>query len=339
MSAERPNRLARALRDFFSEHLPRVRGMSPHTVLSYRDSLRLLLCFVASCRHVSVADLDVEHVGPQEVIDFLGHLEQGRRNTASTRNIRLAAIHVFFRYLSARDPERIASCQRILGVPFKRAQTRPVDYLEYAEIKAVLEAIDRSTSDGRRDYALLATMFNTGARVQELLDLRVADLQLQKPLQARLVGKGRKERVCPLWPQTATVLRDWLEERGIDGRVTERLFLNHRGEPLTRFGVRYILAKYCTRARSTAPTLERKRLHPHTMRHSTAVHLLKAGVDLSTISQWLGHASINTTNRYATVDLDMKREAIAKAKPLVASSSTASAWRKDASILEWLEAL
>ncbi len=339
MKAEHPNRLARALRDFFSDHLPRLRGMSPHTVLSYRDSLRLLLCFVASGRNASVADLDVEHIGPQEVIDFLRHLEQVRRNVASTRNIRLAAIHAFFRYLSARDPERLEQCQRILGVPFKRAQTRPVAYLEYAEIKAVLEAVDRATPDGRRDYALLATMFNTGARVQEVLDLRVSDLQLQKPFQARLVGKGRKERVCPLWPQTAKVLRDWLEERRTERGSTERLFLNHRREPLTRFGVRYILAKYCTRARPNASTLERKRLHPHSLRHSTAVHLLKAGVDLSTISQWLGHASIDTTNRYATVDLDMKREAIAKAKPLVVSPSTAGAWRKNASILEWLEAL
>lgn len=339
MKAECPNPLARALRDFFSDHLPRLRGMSGHTVLSYRDSLRLLLCFVASRRRVSVSDLDVEHLGPQEVIDFLHHLEHERRSTAATRNVRLAAIHAFFRYLSARDPERIDQCQRILGIPFKRARTRPVEYLEYEEIQAVLGAIDRARADGRRDYALLVTMFNTGARVQEMLDLRVCDLQLQRPSQVRLVGKGRKERVCPLWPQTAKVLVDWLEERHLDSRSVERLFLNHRREPLTRFGVRYLLAKYCTRARNEAPSLASKRLHPHTMRHSTAVHLLKAGVDLSTISHWLGHASINTTHRYATVDLDMKRQAIAKAKPIATPPRTASAWRKDASILEWLEAL
>lgn len=339
MNPEYPNRLARALRDFFSDHLPRLRGMSPHTVLSYRDSLRLLLCFVAACRNASVSDLDVEHIGPQEVIDFLHHLEEVRRSTVSTRNVRMAAIHAFFRYLSARDPERMEQCQRVLGVPFKRTQTRPVEYLEYAEISAVLDAIDRSTADGRRDYALLATMFNTGARVQELLDLRVCALQLQKPFQVRLVGKGRKERICPLWPQTAKMLLAWLEERRLDLGLSDRLFLNHRGEPLTRFGVRYILAKYCTRARSEAPSLEGKRLHPHSMRHSTAVHLLKAGVDLSTISHWLGHASLNTTSRYAAVDLDMKRKAIAQAKPIAMPSSSARAWRKDASILEWLEAL
>lgn len=339
MKAERPNPLARALRDFFSDHLPKLRGLSAHTVLSYRDSLRLLLCFVAARRGASVSDLDVKHFEPQDIIDFLHHLEHVRGSTASTRNVRLAAIHAFFRYLCAHDPERIEQCQHILGVPFKRARARPVAYLEYDEIDAILGTIDRSIADGRRDYALLVTMFNTGARVQELLDLRVGDLQLQKPFQARLVGKGRKERVCPLWPQTAKVLRDWLEERSIDPRSTERLFLNHRREPLTRFGVRYLLAKYCTRARSKTPSLDGKRLHPHTMRHSTAVHLLKAGVDLVTISHWLGHASINTTNRYASVDLDMKRQAIAMAKPIATSSRAAGAWRKDASILEWLEAL
>lgn len=339
MKTASPNGLARALRDFFSDHLPRLRGMSPHTVLSYRDSLRLLLCFVAARRTASVSDLDVEHIGPQEVIDFLHHLEAVRRSTASTRNVRLAAIHAFYRYLSARDPEQLEQCQRVLGVPFKRAHTRPVEYLEYEEISAVLGTTDRFTADGRRDYALLATMFNTGARVQELLDLRVCALQLQKPFQVRLVGKGRKERICPLWPQTATVLAEWLEERRIDLGSADRVFLNHRGEPLTRFGVRYLLAKYCSRARHDTPSLVGKRLHPHSMRHSTAVHLLKAGVDLSTISHWLGHASLDTTNRYATVDLDMKRHAIAKAKPIAVPFSSARAWRKNASILEWLEAL
>jgi len=339
MKAELPNSLARALRDFFSDHLPRLRGMSPHTVQSYRDSLRLLLRFVASCRRRAVATLDVPDIGPQEILDFLRHLEEERRSTPSTRNVRLAAIHAFFRYLATHDPERLELCQRILGVPFKRARPRSVEYLEYEEIEAVLGAVDRTTPHGRRDYALLVTMFNTGARVQEILDLRLCDLQLIRPFQVRLVGKGRKERLCPLWGQTAQVLQIWIEERSVDPRSTERLFLNHRSEPLTRFGVRYILAKYCARAQTSAPSLRAKRLHPHTMRHSTAVHLLKAGVDLSTISHWLGHASITTTNRYATVDLEMKRKAIAKARPIGAPTRTVAAWRQHASILEWLEAL
>jgi integrase/recombinase XerD len=339
MIVQFPNALARALRDFLADHLPRLRGMSPHTVRSYRDSLALLLRFVAERRGRPVAELDLDDLGPEEILAFLQHLEDGRHNSVSTRNVRLAALHAFVRYLAARHPERLESCQRILGIPFKRARSRPIEYLEYDEIRVVLSAVDRTTADGRRDYALLATMFNTGARVQEILDLRPSDLQLIKPLQLRLVGKGRKERLCPLWPETAELLRSLLSESGRDPRSTEPLFRNHRGEPLTRFGVRYLLAKYCDRARASTPTLAAKRLHPHSMRHSTAVHLLKAGVDLTTISYWLGHASVNTTNRYVTVDLEMKREAIAKARPVDDGTGPLAPWRSDASILDWLEAL
>ena len=214
-----------------------------------------------------------------------------------------------------------------------------MEYLEYGELQGVLAAIDRGKADGRRDYALVATMFNTGARVQEVLDLRPGDLQLVKPFQARLLGKGRKERLCPLWPQTAAVLQAFLAERGGDPRARDPLFRNHRGAPLTRFGVRYLLFKYWGRAQGTTPTLATKRLHPHRMRHSPAVHLLHAGVDPVTISHWLGHASVNTTNRYATVDLEMKRAAINRAKPLADENPAAAAWRRDASVLEWLEAL
>lgn len=338
MKAQLPNALARALRDFFADHLPRLRGMSPHTVQSYRDTFTLFLRFLSFHQGRHVAVLDLENIGAQEVIAFLQHLEDTRKNTSATRNVRLAAIHAFFRYLAGRHPERLESCQRVLGIPFKRSRTRPAEYLEYAEIQAVIDATDRGTPDGRRDYALLVTMFNTGARVQEAIDLRPCDLQLIKPFQVRLFGKGRKERLCPLWPQTAEVLKDFLSERRVDPHSREALFRNHRGEPLTRFGVRYLLAKYCNRARVTAPTLVKKRLHPHSMRHSTAVHLLQAGVDMTTISHWLGHASVNTTNRYATIDLQMKREAISKASPVTADGPAVT-WRTDKTILQWLEAL
>jgi integrase/recombinase XerD len=189
MKPASPNTLARTLRSFFADHLPRVRGTSPHTVHSYRDTFVLLLRFIADRRQRSVADLDVEDLGPQDVLDFLHHLEVERRNVAATRNVRLAAIHAFFRYCAAEHPERIEHCQRILAVPFKRARSRPVEYLEFPEIQAVLAAIDRSTTKGRRDYALLASMFNTGARVQEIVTLRVADLRLDPPPHLRLFGK------------------------------------------------------------------------------------------------------------------------------------------------------
>ena len=183
------------------------------------------------------------------------------------------------------------------------------------------------------------TLFNTGARVQEIVDTRASDLQLVRPFHVRLLGKGRKERICPLWLETAEVLSRHCAERQIDLRTKAPVFTNRNGVALTRFGVRYILCKYFDRARTTTPTLAKKRLHPHCLRHSTAVHLLKAGVDLSTISQWLGHASINTTNRYAAVDLDMKREAILRARPLESAPQNAATWRQDTTILEWLEAL
>lgn len=339
MTAARPNPLARALRDFFADHLPRLRGMSPHTIHSYRDSLSLLLRYLATRGSKPVVELDIEDIQPRLVIDFLQHLETKRRNTPATRNVRLAAIHSFFRHVATRQPEQLECCQRILAIPFKRARTRAIEYLEYEEMQAVLGTIDRGSADGRRDYALLVAMFNTGARVQEILDVRPCDLQLRRPFQARLVGKGRKERLCPLWPQTAEILLDYLAQQRLDPTSREALFRNHRRDPLTRFGVRYILNKYCTRAQATSPTLVGKRLHPHSMRHSTAVHLLHSGVDLATIGRWLGHASVNTTNRYVTVDLETKRKAIAKAMPIGRRSSVPAAWRSSASILEWLEAL
>ena len=338
MKGQLPNMLARVLKGFFGDHLPRLRGMSPHTVQSYRDTFALLLRFLSSHQRREVAALDIDDIRAQDVIAFLQYLEDTRNNIGATRNVRLAAIHSFFRYLAGQHPERLDQCQRILGVPFKRARTRAVEYLEYIEIQAVLDAVDRGTPDGRRDYALLVTMYNTGARVQEVIDLRPCDFQLVRPFQVRLFGKGRKERQCPLWPQTAKVLRDFLAEECVDPHSCEPLFRNHRGERLTRFGVRYLLAKYCQRATATTPTLANKRLHPHSMRHSTAVHLLQAGVDMTTISHWLGHASVNTTNRYATVDLEAKREAISKVSPLH-DHEPAATWRTDPTILQWLEGL
>ncbi|HEX9544929.1 MAG TPA: site-specific integrase, partial [Pyrinomonadaceae bacterium] len=336
MKTKSPNQLALALRDFFGEFLPGVRNVSPHTIASYRDSLVLLLRFVAAQQRRCVSLLDFKDVSAELILRFLSDLESERHNTATTRNVRLSAIHAFFRYVAAQHPDRLEHCQRVLAIPFKRACQRTIEYLEYEEIQHILSAVDQSTCDGRRDYALLATLFNTGARVQEILDLRACDVQLTKPFQVRLFGKGRKERFCPLWPQTARLLRSFFKERLLEPYSQQHVFLNHRGEPLTRFGVRYLLRKYQDRAKVNVAGLRGKRLHPHSLRHSTAVALLKAGVDLSTISQWLGHASPNTTNKYATIDLEMKRQAIAKVKPI--RGQRRNAWRSR-SVLDWLEGL
>jgi len=337
MKRQLPNVLGAIVRDYFTDHLPRLRGVSPHTIHSYRDSLVLLLRFLSARRKRPVAELDLMDLDPPGILAFLSYLEQERKNGAATRNVRLSAIHALFHFVASRNPEHLELTQRILGIPFKRAPQRAIDYLEYEEIEAIMKAIDRTTPQGSRDYALLASMFNTGARVQEIADLRGCDLQLTKPFQLRLFGKGRKERYSPLWPQTAAVLRTFCKERTLDLRSEARVFVNNRDEPLTRFGIRYILARCLNRASQDVPNLRKKRLHPHSMRHSTAVALLKAGVDLSTISHYLGHASPTTTNRYAKVDLEMKRQAIARVKPVPRQSR--APWSKNHTTLDWLESL
>ena len=337
MKKQLPNLLGAIVHDYFTDHLPRVRGASPHTIHSYRDSLVLLLRFVAARNQRPVVELDLKDLDPSAILAFLSHLERERKNGAATRNVRLTAIHALFRFVASRNPEHLDLVQRVLGIPFKRAPQRAIDYLEREEIESILKAIDRTIPQGVRDYALLATMFNTGGRVQEIADLRACDLQLTKPFQVRLFGKGRKERYCPLWPQTAAVLRAFSKQRDLDLWSEARVFLNHRGAPLTRFGIRYILARCLARASQNVPNLRKKRLHPHSMRHSTAMALLKSGVDLSTISHYLGHASPTTTNHYAKVDLEMKRQAIAQVKPVPHQALTP--WQKNPTILEWLESL
>lgn len=334
---QKSNSLAHALKDYFYNHLPCLRNMSQNTIHSYRDTFLLLLKFVASQKKCQVVELDIEEINAEQIIAFLQMLEDMRHNSVSTRNIRLAAIHAFFQYVAGKNPELLQHCQRILAIPFKRTGSHSIEYLEYEEIKAILDAVDRTTIDGRRDYILLVTMFNTGARVQEILDIKLRDMQLTKPYQIRLIGKGRKERVCPLWPKTAKLLKEFIAQRD-KSASEEQVFLNHRKQPLTRYGVRYLLKKYCELAKKYTPSLVGKKLHPHSMRHSTAVHLLKSGVDIVTISYWLGHASINTTHRYASVDLDMKRKAITKVAMEIKETSQAS-WFSDSSILKMLESL
>ncbi len=339
MKVQQSNILGVVLKGFFSNYLPKLRGMSPHTVLSYRDSFKLLLEFLIKQNNIATTALEIEDIGSAEVIAFLDYLESIRKNSIGTRNIRLSAIHSFFRFLAAMYPDYLDQSQRILSIPFKRMSTHLTEYLEFDEIMAVFKVIDRSTFAGRRDCALLKLMFNTGARVQEVVDLKANDLQLSRPFCVNFFGKGQKERTCPIWSETAQILREYTEEQGIDLRKPGTLFRNHLGRPLTRFGVRYILEIYLGKASLIQPSLKRKSLHPHSIRHSTAVYLLKSGVDLSTIANWLGHASPNTTNKYANMDMEMKRKVLKIAKPFCEENHSPSIWRKDPDILAWLESL
>jgi len=333
-----PQTLALALQGFFTDFLPRQRALSPHTLQSYRDSLKLLLQFTAG-KSGDPSHLTVEQVNVARITAFLQSLESSRRNRVSTRNVRLSAIHSFFRYLGSQCPEHLEQAQRVLSLPFKRTGSRQIEHFDADEIQAVLKAVDVDRGNGRRDIALLSLMFNTGARVSEITGVQTDDLRLTSPCSVLLRGKGQKERTCPLWPETANLLQRLVEQRGLPPTQSAPWFLNNRGAWLTRFGVRLILKKHVEKAAQRHPSLKHKRLHPHSVRQSTAVLLLRSGVDLSTIAHWLGHVSVNTTNKYLAIDLDAKREALAKAKPLLKGGRHSGKWREDRNLIAWLEAL
>ena len=341
MNLKQTNVLSVSLKNFFHHYLPELRGMSSHTILSYRDTWKLFLQFIARDQGISATELTIEHLSVDEVIAFLTHLEDERGNGVGTRNSRLSAIHCFFRYLAGLYPEYLILSQQILSIPFKRGTQRQIDYLEFEEIQAVLNAVDRSKVEGRRDYLIVLLMFNTGARVQEIVQLKASDLNLSPPFGIQIYGKGRKERYCPIWPETAALFKQHVQEQQIDVRKPQDLFLNHLGQPITRFGIRYLLNKYLQKALQSHPNLKKKRLHPHSMRHSTAIHLLKSGVDLCTIANWLGHQSVNTTNKYVSINLEMKQQALEKmefAGDKVGEDQKLS-WKQQPELLEWLESL
>ena len=338
MKPNQPSVLGRALHAFFTDFLPQQRSLSPHTLCSYRDSLKLLLKFLAEPSQDS-SRLDIPAITPERVLAFLQHLETQRSSQPSTRNVRLSAIHSFFRYVGSQHPQHLEQAQRILSLPFKRAELRQVQALEPDEVQAILNVINRSTPGGRRDLVLLSLLFNTGARVSEIVDLKACDLHLIPPPSVLLHGKGQRHRICPLWPETARLLREHLEEQGLHSDRPDIVFRNHLGTPLTRFGVRAILRRHTQRAAQHLPSLKNKRVHPHCLRHSTALLLLRAGVDLSSIAHWLGHNSINTTNKYLNLNLEAKRQALAKTKPLIHKNGSSGRWRKDQDLISWLEML
>jgi integrase/recombinase XerD len=330
--------LALALQGFFTDYLPQQRALSRHTLQSYRDSLKLLLHFAAG-KNEELNRLSVEQLDVARINAFLCSLETTRRNRVSTRNVRLSAIHSFFRYLAGRCPEYLEQAGRILSIPFKRTGSREIEHFQADEIQAVMKAVETDRGNGERDLALLGLMFNTGARVSEIVGLQSTDLHLVAPYTVLLRGKGRKERTCPIWPETAGLLQRLLERRSVPPTESVPLFLNDRGSRLTRFGIRLILNKHVQKAAQQHPSLKRKRLHPHSVRHSTAVHLLRSGVDLSTIAHWLGHVSVNTTNKYLAIDLEAKQAALAKAKPLLKGGRQSGKWSKNRNLIAWLEAL
>ena len=321
---------------FFHQYLQRTRGASAHTLRAYRDTLKLFFLFLAQQKRTRIAQLTLDDIQAEAVLAFLQDVESRRGNSAATRNCRLAALRSFAQHLLRHDVTRAGQYSRILAVPTKRATLRTAVYLEPEEARAVIAAVDRRVPNGNRDYALLLFLYNTGARVSEALAVRAGDLRLERPRQVRLLGKGRKERICPLWPDTASALRRLFASGGAE----ERLFRSARGAPLTRDGVAYLLSKYVRRAAEHTVALRTRRVTPHVMRHSCAVALLQAGVDVSVIRDYLGHASVTTTSRYITTNLQMKREVLdAFWKRAGLASNKPRAWRPSPKLLAFLETL
>jgi len=335
-----PIDLPTAIRGFFEQHMVSLRGLSSHTILAYRDAWRLFLQFAADHRRKPCVGLTVEDLDDDTVRRFLRHLEEDRHNAVPTRNSRLAAIHSFFRYLCTIEPRWMLHCQRVLNVPFKRRPYRVPEYLEREEVQAIFQQIDCKTTFGRRDDAILRMLYNTGMRAQELVNLDVNHVRFTRPHTVRIHGKGQKERVCPLWQETLTAVKQYLQPRSVQPTDAVPLFLNTDGNRLTRFGVRYIVSHRVAEAAKVCPTLLTRRVSPHTWRHTTATHLLQSNVDLAMISKWLGHSSIETTNIYVNIDLEMKRKTLqATEKLLPKPKIPPGVWKGNKDILAWLSSL
>lgn len=298
------------LQDFFLQRLVAERGASPRTIASYRDAFELLLRFTEKQTGKAASALTLPDLDAPLVLRFLDHLETERHNSPRSRNTRLAAIRSFMRYASLRDPASLPIAQRVLAISSKRFDRAVPEFLTREEVVAVLDTPDRTTWSGRRDTVLLATLYNTGARVSEMTALRVADVLADRGFAVRLRGKGRKQRVIPLWKSTAALMRDWLRRAAQDPQAP--VFPNRSGHPLSRSGVEQRLRLAVARAAQCCPTLAGRSVSPHMLRHSVAMHMLQSGARMSFISLWLGHEDIATTRIYAEADLAMKEAALAR---------------------------
>ena len=306
--------LAPALQAFFTDRLLEQRQASPNTVAAYRDAFRLLLAFAKTEIGKSPSDLDLADLDAPFVARFLSHLEKERGNGARTRNARLAAIHSFFRYVAFREPEHAALIQRVLAIPQKRAEKKLVTFLDRTEFEALLASPDQGTELGRRDHALLLLAIQTGLRVSELIQLRLEDVRLDRAgAHVRCRGKGRKERITPLTAQTARALRAYLKNR--DTSAPGPLFLSRLGGQMSRDAVERLIETHRASAAERCPSLSKKRVSPHVLRHTSAMLLLQSGIDRSVIALWLGHESIVTTEIYLHADLSIKERAIARTAP------------------------
>ena len=332
----KPTDFAKYLTEFLSVYLPSQKNVSKNTIRSYRDTFKLLINYYKEVENIPVERLTLNILSSEGVICFLGWLETNRKCSIATRNQRLAAIHSFFRYVQAEEPAGIFSFQKISSIPIKKTKKPIVEHLTPEAIKLLLEQPDKHTSKGRRDLTLISTLYDTGARVQELIDIRVCDVTLQAPAVITLTGKGNKDRRVPIMKNTTSLLQNYLLEKKLDKpwKNENSLFTNNQHHKLTKEGVAYIIAKYVELTRKTS-TLVPAKVKPHMLRHSKAMHLLEAGVNLIYIRDFLGHVDLKTTEIYAKASTETKRKAIENVYPDLIDSNLPD-WNKDQALLSWL---
>jgi site-specific recombinase XerD len=325
---------AALVQEFFCVRLVQQQDASARTVESYRDTVRLLLDYLHRVRKKPPTSVAVSDLDAPTVTAFLDHLEKGRGNSARTRNVRFAAIRAFMRYVSSRDPVSLPIAQRVLAIPLKRFTRPALTFLSRDEVAAVLDAPDGSTWSGHRDRVLFTVLYNTGVRVSEAIAIRRSDVSLDGVRSVRLLGKGRKQRTVPLWKSTAEQLRGWAARIGPE--PNGHLFPNRSGGPLSRSGVEKRLRDAVAGAAERCPGLRGEKVSPHTMRHTTAMHLLQSGVDLTVIALWLGHESTVTTHHYVEANLAIKDEALARLSEI---PTKAVRFRPKDDLLQFLESL
>ncbi len=336
---KKENQLLKSIQYFFQSYLPKERGLSVHTIRSYRDTLKLFLQHVSEIKKRKVQSLNLEEITTDNVKSFLNWIEKQRDNSISTRNQRLAVIKTFVAFLMTQDIALGNQLEKISLMTMKRVPYKPVVYLTDDEMQALLESVDQDTSQGVRDYAILLVLYNSGARVQELCDLKIKDVRIEKPSMVTLTGKGRKTRHVPVWAGTITAIKKYLEITS-SSNPDNYIFMGKRGEPLSRFAVRYLVQTYVGKAAKKCKSIKEKDIGPHTLRHTTAMHLLQSGVDIAVIKEWLGHAVLNTTHEYVEINMKMKEAALAKTtSPKNTHNSISSILKQEKDVLKWLEAI
>jgi integrase/recombinase XerD len=334
-----PTNFAKYLTEFLSVYLPSQKNVSKNTIHSYRDTFKLVINFCKEIKNISSEQITLDTLSSELITDFLEWIEANRKCSISTRNQRLAAIHSFFRYVQAEEPSGIFHFQKVTAIPIKRAKKAVIEHLTPEAIKLLLEQPDKYNARGRRDLVLMSTLYDSGARVQELIDIRICDVTLQSPAILTLTGKGNKVRRVPIMKNTALLLQNYILENKLDKPWKNEypLFINNQHRKLTKEGVAHIVSKYTASARKTSSIIPSK-VKVHMFRHSKAMHLLQAGVNLIYIRDFLGHVDLKTTEIYAMVDTELKRKAIENAYPDLIESNLPD-WSKDQALLSWLAEL